>query len=62
MTDKIIIPFAWEELNDTTWRAKIIGGWLISNGSHGVGISTTFISDPEWRWATGDLDVSLHDV
>lgn len=55
------IPFEWEEifaeskgLECTTYRAKVIGGWLIMNNTSSRGKELTqglvFIPDPDHIW------------
>ena len=47
----------WEKLDETTYRAKVIGGWLVkthasAEGKSGWAISetVTFLQDSEHRW------------
>ena len=57
MKDKI----TWEELTETTSRAKIFGGWLVScskykghtcvtGTSNAVAVSLVFVPDPNHDW------------
>ena len=43
------MKFEWEELTDTTWRAKVIGGWIVRTTSCS-GIAMVFIPDPKHSW------------
>jgi hypothetical protein len=57
------IKFEWELIQDewgdytfSTYRAKVIGGWLIRNtvevdeNNQSISTSIIFISDPEHKW------------
>ena len=56
------MKFEWEDIYDNsknrtlsigTWRAKVIGGWLVSNTiscSRGLSIAMEFIPDQEHKW------------
>jgi DNA-directed RNA polymerase alpha subunit len=61
------MKFEWEELDESTWRAKVIGGWLIKarmfiEGERGVVMSEslTFIPDLHHKWNLDD-DIDLLD-
>lgn len=51
-------PFVWEEIyndkyNVSTFRAKVVGGWLVRNLSVGYNIiseSMVFVADAPHRW------------
>jgi hypothetical protein len=51
------IPFEWETLDKATFRAKVIGGWVILSFYEQVGTneriqseSMVFIPDPDHQW------------
>ena len=50
------IEFEWEKLPGgsgvATYRAKVIGGWLISSckQTHDGGVALTFIPDKNYEW------------
>ena len=60
------MKFDWEQIYRTdgfvdshTWRAKVIGGWIIrhqcwsdtaDDGSAPVATSLVFLPDPNWDW------------
>jgi 1,2-phenylacetyl-CoA epoxidase catalytic subunit len=43
------IEWQWEALDEKTWRAKVMGGWLIKC-LEGKAISCIFISDRDLEW------------
>jgi hypothetical protein len=56
------IPFEWEKINKNlisyTYRAKVIGGWIVNNFSYDqtkeqtlpISESTVFVPDPKHEW------------
>jgi hypothetical protein len=42
------MPWEWERLDDTTDRAKVIGGWLIRSTYNGE--SMCFLVDRDLEW------------
>ena len=45
------IPFEWEALvSGETFRAKVFGGWIITDGDGGKAIGMAFIPDPKHEW------------
>lgn len=51
------IEWEWEKLDESTYRAKVIGGWLVkthnsAEGKHNWAISetVTFIPDRDHEW------------
>lgn len=48
------IPFEWKKIGNFSYRAKVIGGWLINNinsrGEEGISESCVFIPDPYHEW------------
>lgn len=51
------IEWQWEELDESTWRAKVIGGWALKvrmfiEGKRGVVMSESmvFIADRDHEW------------
>lgn len=51
------IEWQWEQLDESTWRAKVIGGWVLKvrmfiEGKRGVVMSEsmTFIPDRDHEW------------
>ena len=43
-----------EELDENSWRVKVIGGWIVysqitSNKGH-VGLTSTFVQDRDHEW------------
>jgi hypothetical protein len=45
--------FKWEEISEETYRARIMGGWLIlhkSSNNKGVSESLTFCPDRHHEW------------
>ncbi len=50
------IPFKWEAIEETTARAKVIGGWILRsrdvdecNSAYTV-LSMVFVPDPKHEW------------
>ena len=43
------IEWLWEELDTKTFRAKVIGGWVLKC-LEGKAISTIFIADRDTEW------------
>jgi hypothetical protein len=41
------IKFKWERLDGDTFRAKVIGGWIVQSMDTGAMV---FLSDPEHLW------------
>jgi len=56
------MKFEWETLDDTTKRARVIGGWVLRSkdtddcNSHYTVESMVFISDPAHLWNTEEED------
>lgn len=55
------MKFEWEKLDESTRRAKVIGGWIVQckifeEGSKGVMISesSVFVPDAHHKWNTDD--------
>lgn len=47
------IPFDWIKIDNETYRAKVIGGWLVCISTlsiNGNSESLVFVSDPEHKW------------
>lgn len=47
------IEFKWESMGDSTWRAKVIGGWIVAHiieGDKEFTNSMVFIPDPKHEW------------
>jgi len=58
------MKFEWEQIHkggcdSDTWRAKVIGGWLIrhqcwsdqaDDGAVSAATSLVFLPDPNWEW------------
>lgn len=54
-TQKTKIPFEWELISSEykTYRAKVIGGWIVSDMCplrDGQTLSNVFILDPNHEW------------
>lgn len=63
------IEWLWERLDEATWRAKVIGGWLVKTEyAEGklVATSMTFIPDRDHEWAIAipkpDIQVERSDI
>ncbi len=48
--EKIKINFDWECLLGTTYRAKVIGGWIVRNEEFERSESMVFVPDPNHQW------------
>lgn len=65
------MKFEWEKIYekdfDTTWRSKVIGGWLVKNvfrTSHTHNLTMVFIDDKTHRWSTEEnchIDIDIED-
>lgn len=46
--------FRWENIELDTWRARVIGGWIVKSshtlGDERVSSSMVFTPDPSWGW------------
>jgi hypothetical protein len=53
------IEFAWEVLDETTHRAKVIGGWIVRSQwgqpKTGLALTSVFISDRDHEWCLPKL-------
>lgn len=52
------IEWEWHQLDEFTWRAQVIGGWIVKcvlgAGSKQAGISITFVPDRDHEWSISD--------
>ena len=51
MSKKIV--WDWENIDDTTSRVKVMGGWMIRSVIPMKGhtaVSTMFLHDTDWQW------------
>jgi hypothetical protein len=65
------MKFEWEKIYekdfDTTWRAKLIGGWLVKTvirTSETYSTTMVFIDDRHHRWSTEEncqIDIDIED-
>lgn len=52
----MFIQFKWEQLCENTFRAPVIGGWIISHGGYStdtgdeISTSLVFVPDPNHSW------------
>jgi hypothetical protein len=51
------MKFQWEQLDDKTQRAKVVGGWIINTianriykNSISLSEALVFVPDPDWQW------------
>lgn len=63
-----ILPFKWEEIFESksgvqhlTYRAKVVGGWLIlhimgETGARNISNGMVFISDPDHNWQVKEAE------
>ena len=47
------IDWNWERLDNSTWRAKILGGWLVKSeftNNKSASVSIAFVPDRDHGW------------
>ena len=48
------IVFEWEKLSEGTYRAKVLGGWVLRDFDGESGNAMIFVPDPNHEWGVGE--------
>lgn len=51
------LKFRWEIISESTWRAKVYRGWVLSY-DNGENSSMVFIEDPTYEWELEPYEIN----